>query len=1068
MDNEMQDIVNTLLDEFREHLATIEADLLAIEDAGEKADRELINKVFRAAHSIKGGAGFCGLTNIKTLAHKAETVLDMLRSGKMLPNPEIVNVLLAAFDQLREMINHPAESETVDLQELLTNLTGLASSYLPLAQKATLTQMVTVQPGEGVPAVDLPQVDMERVRRCGERLYSLEYDLIHDIERQGKNVLEVFRALWTKGEILDCAIDYAAVGTLDDPVGNRLPLRLIFATAAPLEELSAAWPARQECVRLMHAPETKAAAEAPAIPPEAAPVPAPTPAAAPTPTPAPKPAAAPTRAPEPATAEAPAPAATPGSTQSAPAEETVRVNVSILEQLVNLAGELVLGRNQLRAAIARKNARALATADQRINQITSELQEVIMQTRLQPIGNVFAKFPRVVRDLSAALEKEIHLEIRGKEVALDKALVEGLSDPLTHMVRNAVDHGIELPEKREHAGKKRCGVITIEARHEAGQVVVEIIDDGGGIDPERIARSALEKGLISVERLATMSATDKTSLLFLPGLSTAKEVSEVSGRGVGMDVVKTNLDRLGGKIEILSELGHGTTFRIKLPLTLAIIPSLIFSVTGERFAIPQINVEELLRILPAAQKSRIEVVGDTEVLVLRDQLIPLVRFSEILGTMPAYTDKKAGTREVDRRSRLADRRSPHHPAAEAAPGPEEFAPARSGQERRKAAASALEIAVVTTGTLTYGLVVGEFHDTEEIVVKPLGRHLKSLEEYSGATILGDGAVALILDVAGLAAKAGLGTVSTSARAGTGEEAQEELADRQAMLLFHNAPDELCAMYLDTVLRVEHIRLENVENIGGRRTMQYRGNSLPLVTLADTAQVKAIGNAQDLAVVVSSIRGHEVGLLGAMPVDVIETHAIIDQTTHRQKGIAGSTIIDQRTTLIADLLEVVDATWPEWGADEAAHHAATVPGDQVILLAEDSDFFRAQIQRFIEDDGYTVLAAPDGEAAWELLTRNLDQVRLVVTDIEMPRLNGLGLARRIRADQRTAALPIIAVTSLADDEHMAQGQAAGINDYQVKLDRDRLLESLRKFLHHQNRDAATASPSQAGSEELRSG
>ncbi|MEW6439876.1 MAG: chemotaxis protein CheW [bacterium] len=1050
-------LLNEFINESREHLATIEADLLAIEECGAEIDEELVNKVFRAAHSIKGGSGFFGLNKVKELAHSSETVLDMLRSRKMAPNAEITNLLLAAFDRLRDMINHPAESASADVADLVVSLTGLASSYLPPEQKPSLTRTVTLVPSGGGAPVTLPEIDLDRVRRSGQYVYGVDYDLIHDIERQGRNVLQVFRDLWETGEILDCVLDFEAAGTLDEPIGNRLPLRLVFATIIEPGDVEALFPANRDKVRELLDPRQAAAAAAaqePAVRQQ---------------TPLPRTAVEdesgrPPR-PEPAAQQQP-PSSAPAGAKPAPGggapaaaaavEETIRVNVGILETLMNLAGELVLSRNQLQASIAHKNGQALATAGQRISQVTSELQDAIMQTRLQPVGNLFGKFPRVVRDMAGALGKEVQLDIYGKEVALDKSLIEGLSDPLTHMIRNAVDHGIEMPEERARAGKKRQGLIRIEARHEAGQVVVEIADDGKGIDPERVARAAQSQGLVTAEKLQGMSPPEKTALIFLPGLSTAEIVSDLSGRGVGMDVVKTNLDRLGGKVEILSEKGAGTTFRIKLPLTLAIIPSLIVSVDGERFAIPQINVEELLRVRPEEAKTRIEKVGSAEVLLLRDRLIPLVRFADLLGVVPTYGVARTGLRELDRRVRLADRRSPRHPlsaeeeetqAPQPAPGKEQPTE-RSAADRRRSTAGALEIAVVTTGTQTYGLVVGAFHDNEEIVVKPLGRHLKGLGEYAGATILGDGTVALILDVGGLAAKADLAAVSGTARARQLEKAaeQDKLADSHALLLFHNAPDELCAAPLDTVLRVERIRPEQVETVGGRRTLQYRGSSLPLVTLADTACVKPIGDNRDLAVIVSSVRGREVGLLGAMPVDVVETRADIDQTTHRQKGVAGSAIIRERTSLIADIFELVDAVWPEWATEKKA--AERLPAadtqDSAVLLAEDSDFFRAQVRRYLEEDGYAVLAAADGEEAWELLLGNLDRVRAVVTDIEMPRLNGLGLARRIRADERTARLPVIALTSLAGDDDIARGKSAGIDDYQVKLDRDRLLERVRGY------------------------
>jgi two-component system chemotaxis sensor kinase CheA len=1001
-----EELMVEFVNECREHLASIETDLLAIEEGGADIDEDLVNKVFRAAHSIKGGSSFFGLTKVKELSHKAETVLDMMRSRKIAPNAEVTNVLLSAFDKLREMINATAESEQADISDLVVGLTGLASSYLPPDQKGSLTHNVDLHPaGDAHTTVTVPQVDFERAQRSGQHVYTVDLDLIHDLERKGKNVLSVFRDVWESGEILDCALDFDAVGNLDGPVGNQLPLRLVFATVLRPEDVNLLIEIDRNRFKVLFDPSqpiTPAVSTPPPPPRPPEPAPVAAPAAAPAENfeavavvpPALPPATVPSAALQPAGSTKLAP-----SNSAAPAgESTLRVHVGLLETLMNLAGEMILSRNQLHDAIARNDGQSLSVANQRLNLVTSELQDAIMQTRLQPIGNVFAKFPRVVRDLSALLHKEVQLDLRGHDVAMDKSLIEGLSDPLTHMVRNAVDHGIATPEERVRAGKKRQGTVRIEARHEAGQVVVEIADDGQGIDAQRVAQSALNKGLITPEKLATLSEQERLSLIFLPGLSTAKVVTDVSGRGVGMDVVKTNLDRMGGKMEIQSIAGQGTVFRIKLPLTLAIIPSLIVSVNQERFAIPQVSVEELLHVRAADLKDRLAVVGGAEVLLLRERILPLLRFARLLGVDTA--DDAAGPR-------------------------------------------GMEIAVVTTGSMSFGLVVGAFHDTEEIVVKPLGRHLKSLREYAGATILGDGRIALILDVAGLATKADLSAVAE--RAADAQAPGAEAKASHSLLLFHNAPDELCALPLEAVLRIERITPEQVETKGGRRTMQYRGAALPLVTLADVAQVKPIGDTRDLAVIVSTVHGREVGLLGAMPVDVVETHAAFDLATHRQKGLAGSAIIDERTALIAELPELVDAVYPDWRAlmPELPAPRAGSP-DFVVLLAEDSDFFRAQVKRYLEEDGKVVIDAPDGERAWELLLEHLDQVQVVITDIEMPRLNGLGLAQRIRGDARTRKLPIVGLSSLAGEEDVARGKAAGIDDYQVKLDRDQLLSCLRTY------------------------
>ena len=722
---------------------------------------------------------------------------------------------------------------------------------------------------------------------------------------------------------------------------------------------------------------------------------------------------------------------------------------------MNLAGELVLSRNQFQAAIAQNNHRMLTSAGQRLSQITSEIQDAIMRTRLQPIENVFSRLPRVVRDLSNALGKDVRLDLGGKEVALDRSLVEGLSDPLTHMVRNAIDHGIEMPDVRNQANKPRAGTLRVEARHEAGQVVIEIADDGKGIDEEKVAKAALTKGLVTTEQLKGMSADERAALILLPGLSTAEKVTQVSGRGVGMDVVKTNLDRLGGQIEISSKRGQGTLFRIKLPLTLTIIPALIVSVGQERFAIPQINVEELLRVRGEERQRRIEVIGGTDVLVLRERILPLVRLDDFLGVPRTYRDRDESL-QLDRRLNLADRRSPRHPlnetdALEKAPT---TAPAdrREAKGRRRTSASAMEIAVITTGTFRYGLVVESFHNTEEIVVKPLGRDLKESREYAGATILGDGAVALILDGAGLAAKAEVSSVSASPRARDhAQQAEEEAVSDQvhSFLLFRNQEEERCAIPLEVVRRIERIKGPQVETKGGRRTLKYRDRSLPLVTLSDAASVGQIDYNSEMAVIVSSLYGHEVGLLVAMPVDVCESEADIDTNTHRQPGISGSSIIRDETTLLVDLMELVNAVYPEWRESSAASQIASPGAASTVLLAEDSDFFRAQVKRFLESDGYQVIDAPDGEDAWKLLLENLNKVRLLVTDIEMPRLSGLQLSARIRADERTRRLPIIAVSSLAGEEDVARAKAAGVDEYQIKLDRDTLLAQVSRILAGSN-------------------
>jgi two-component system chemotaxis sensor kinase CheA len=1044
-------MIDNLLMEFlaecREHLAGIESDLLTIEESGANADQELVNKVFRAAHSIKGGAGFFHLDTMKTLAHRTETVLDMVRSKLLKPQPEVINILLTSFDKLRELVNNPKDHATIDITPFVTALQDLASQNLRDEEKDALIKKILLTSLDGTKKEEVLQIDLQSAIQNQQYIYVIEYDMLHDIDRVGKSPITLLDSLSKVGVIIDSEFDIFSMGTLDDVPATSVPLKLIYRTVLEPAMIDAAVLVDRSKTHVLYNPcalftkpevvqETTAfSIEMPSVECEdAIPVNEPAP---------------------PVEQELPEHSAeqvrvvqtdvkTNETQNNISIPDTLRINVELLDVLMVQAGELVLSRNQLLDAISRGDKRTISTSAQHLSFVISELQEAVMRTRLQAVGNVLNKFPRVVRDMSISLKKELRLITEGKDVELDKTIVEGLSDPLTHMVRNAADHGIESPQARARAGKPPVGTIILRAFHEAGQVAIEVSDDGKGIDGEKVARKALSMGLITQERLQGMSESDKIALIFLPGLSTADKVTETSGRGVGMDVVKTNLDKLGGKVDIRSIPNEGTTFRIKLPLTLAIIPSLIISEEGEQFALPQVNIRELLRIPAAQVQERIEVVGDAEVVVLRGKVIPLVRFSTILGVADTYLDPLSGVLEIDRRQMIADRRSPHY-ALDEKNNPDDRRnlqnSRRKGIDRRACASSDLNIIIVATGLLQYGLVVDELRNNEEIVVKPLGRHLKSLPEYAGATIMGNGEVALILDATGIALKAGITSVSSAERSKqiAVEEENQVTEGTHSLLLFDNEPGEQCAVPLDLVQRVERIQAQQIETRGGCRTMQYRGASLPLIQLADVAKVKPIGADGVLAVVVTSVAGHDVGLLCMMPVSVIECDLNVDTTTHRQPGISGSAIISDKTVLMVDILEIINILHPDWGI-EARSSLKNAHGS--ILLAEDSDFFRSQVSQYLTDAGYEVIAAKDGAEGWELMDLNAAKIKIVVTDIEMPRMSGLDLTRKIRSDDRFVNLPIIALTSLVSEEDEARGKEAGITEYQIKLDRDRLIESVK--------------------------
>ena len=945
MQIEDDEILQGFIEESLEHLADIETDLLAIEKAGADIDENLVNKVFRAAHSIKGGAGFMGLTVIQELSHAMENILGMIRSRKLVPNPEIVNVLLQGSDKLEAMINNIQSSNDEDITEHLIPLNAIAE-------------------------------------------------------------------------------------------GNAVQ------AAAPKPK-----PALKPTVEVVPEPVVPAPVVSEAVAPE--PVPEPV-------TPVPEPIAPPV---------SPAPKLTPpaaasqltstATTPKVKADTSLRVHVSLLDSLMTLAGELVLSRNQLLQTIGSNDLRNAEAVGQRIDLITSELQEAIMLTRMQPIGNVFSKFPRVVRDLSKQLNKTIELTIVGNDVELDKTIIESINDPLTHLIRNSVDHGIEMPADRKLMGKTEKGIIILKAYHEAGQVVIQIRDDGKGLDGEALAASAISKGLITAEQALIMSDKEKVNLIFLPGFSMAKKVTDVSGRGVGMDVVKTNLDKLGGQVEIVSEVGNGTIISIKLPLTLAIIPCQIITTSGERYAIPQVNLEELLRIPANQVKKRVERVGTAEVVRLRGNLLPLIRLADVIETERTYWDQEEAGRKEDRRGSIADRRGKTSPVFhtnrdDKGEKNKSATDERSVTDRRFAASSALNIVVVSTGSMKYGLIVDRLQDSEEIVIKPLGRHLQQCKGYAGATIMGDGRIALILDVSNLARMARLTSIDGTDRANEVALAAAELMraqkDKQALLIFRNSEHEQFGVPLNQVERIEKIKRSEIEDMGGRRVMQYRSGSLALITVNDIASVHPLADHDDLLVIVFNICSKPIGLLAIGPIDAIEITSEIDGVTLKQPGIMGSIIIDAHTTMLVDVFEIVQALYPEWFADKLVFEVDKTSGViPTILIAEDSNFFRNQVKSYMTESGYKVIEGADGAIAWDLLQKHADEISMVVTDIEMPNMNGFELTETIRKDSKYNKIPIIALTTLAADEDIAKGRAVGIDEYHIKLDKEKLMACVHDYI-----------------------
>jgi two-component system, chemotaxis family, sensor kinase CheA len=538
------------------------------------------------------------------------------------------------------------------------------------------------------------------------------------------------------------------------------------------------------------------------------------------------------------------------------ADGSIRVDVDRLDSLMRLIGELVLTRNQSVAHAAATRDATLIRASARLNLITSELQEVVLKMRMQPIDHVWNKLPRVIRDLSATCGKTVRLEMEGRETELDKTILEAVKDPLTHLVRNAVDHGIEPPERRLAAGKGEQGLLLLRAFHEGGQVNIEVQDDGAGMDPSLIGAKALERGLVSGEQLARMSDREITNLIFLPGFSTAAAVTNVSGRGVGMDVVKSNLEKIGGTIDVSSAPGAGTTFHVKIPLTLAIIPALTVMCAGDRYAIPTVNLAQLVRLEGERGRAGIELISGTPVYRHRGNLLPLV-----------YLDRELGVSEPDRTDR-----------------------------------DTVLVVVLQAEDRRFGLVVDDILDTQEIVVKPLSAQLEGVSVYAGATILGDGSAALILDVLALAQRARVVSAGRELAHGATDHADDDGAKTRAALLVASVgQDRQVAIPLEEVTRLEEFPATSIEHVGSQELMQYRDEILPLVRLSGV--LGAAGTQADdgvVAVVVCSTRGRSVGLVVDAIVDIVEG-----------VGLLGTAVVQDRITELLDVERAVREVDPRF-------------------------------------------------------------------------------------------------------------------------------------------------------------
>jgi two-component system, chemotaxis family, sensor kinase CheA len=804
------EIVKDFLIESYENLDRLDRDLVGLEK--NPKDPDAMAGVFRTIHTIKGTCGFLGFRNLEKVAHAGENLLTLLRDGQLALNPERTTALLGMVDAIRQMlkeIESTSQDGEIDYPELRERLTRLQSSG---AGDSRFIAGANAQPSSPAP-LECTAETKDEIKPSENQDLPPQPELAAQVEAQRspvprkKNEESIRKP--SRGKIGGILVERGLVQP--ESIALALQEQEKGDRRRLGEILVALGLAKQEDVlAAQQILETKVRDAAP---------------------------------------------------------ETIRVGVNLLDKLMTLVGELVLARNQLLQISNTVEDTGLQAVSQRMNLIATELQEEVMKTRMQPIGNIWAQFPRTVRDVALGCGKEVEIEMEGKETELDKTIIEAIKDPLTHLVRNSVDHGIELPEVRVQAGKARTGRLMLRAFHEGGQVNIEIGDDGAGLSAERIRKKAVERGVVTSEQAARMSEREIFNLIFLPGFSTAEKVTNVSGRGVGMDVVKTNVEKIGGLVDLQSALGRGTTVRVKIPLTLAIIPALVVTCAGERYAIPQVNLLELVRLEADEASTAIEMVHGVPVYRLRGRLLPLVYLSRELK----LATNGDGAKNND---------------------------------------DAVNIVVLQADDRQFGLVVDRINDTEEIVVKPLRKQLKTVKTFAGSSIMGDGKVALILDVLGLAQRASV--VSETRERPVAEKALDSSAsagDKQTFLLFAGLGDSRMAIPLSTLARLEEFPVSQVEMSGKEWVTQYRGQILPLVRLAvvleerrhrlRTLQAPPVADSGPLQVLVMHQDGLSFGLVVERILDIVEARADVKSKATRP-AVLYSVVIGERVTELLDI------------------------------------------------------------------------------------------------------------------------------------------------------------------------
>ncbi len=1030
----MDDLLNEFLTETGESIDVVDVEIVKLEQ--DPSNKPVIDNIFRLVHTIKGTCGFLGLPRLESVAHSAENVLSKFRDGELEVTQDSVTIILESLDCIKEIlaaIEATEEEPEGDDSDLIGRLDAIAAGETsgasappePSEPDTVEGEIVDVDSGRSLKPGEVSLEELEAAfasapgpeesevaetpAASDEATSGSLYDRIggedtlavvaHIISNKliNHSTLSAFfggqdaEALKSMFMGLLAAL-YQDQADVAESVGGHLTNDASFGdmqfdalTAVVSEAMKECQVAADFCDEATMAMELVRDVATSAAQAEVA-----------------KKAKA-----EKSKASAPA-----AGGDGRKITQSIRVSVDLLEDLMNMVSELVLTRNQLMQICRNQEDNELLVPLQRLSQCTTELQEGVMKTRMQPIGNAWAKLPRIVRDLTVELDKKIDLQMLGADTELDRQVLELIKDPLTHMVRNSADHGIEMPNERLALGKKETGTIRLNAYHEGGHIIIEITDDGRGLSASKLIPKILEKGLATQAELDEMSEAQIQRFIFHAGFSMAAKVTSVSGRGVGMDVVRSNIEKIGGTIDMSSTEGKGTTFLIKIPLTLAIVSALIVQAQGNRFAIPQISVLELVR---AAEGSEYEIenINDAPVVRLRNRLLPLVYLNDVLGLK--RDDQSADSEEDKKDDGTTD---------------EDF------------------IVVAQVGSYIFGIVVDQVFDTEEIVVKPVAPILKDLPIYSGNTILGDGSVIMIIDTNGVAYASNAGATEQESEDQQEDDVTEKaMDDTDSLLLFRAGNGNPKAVMLSLVARLEDFPVEDFEDSNGRYVVQYRGSLMPIV-MADPSMTLTDKTRQP--VLVFSDGEYTMGLAVEKILDIVEAELNLNLGS-ATPGIVGSAIIEDKATEVIDVTYFLSQAFANWLEKRDAIDESSTIQKPRILLIDDSDFFRNMLKPLLSVAGYQVSAVSSAQAALDMREAGV-MFDMIVSDIEMPEISGFDFAKSVKSDPRWSSVPLVALSALTSERDLERGRAVGFDDYVAKFDKETLLQALSMQLKIQG-DAA---------------